>query len=255
MKTTVTIAGAVLLGLCMAGIAAAESEVVAVIGKAEFKAKPDVAYVTLFVKGTGTTMVDAAKEADQKLGEVKDALQKKHKKIARSTFLMRPSARLSARSIPPTRRTRGRIPRSFAVCASRRIPTRNDCIRSSTRRSRRVLCCKWLRRFDMPATIGRSWPMVCSNRRRSRRWPACRRWRTPRRKRNRSPLAKKQIGDVVKIGGEGQTLTLSISYQIMGREPGFPTPYYSQDSNEVVVSCTISVTFEMKKQDKQETSK
>ena len=75
MSTICKSGGAMLLLLCLAGIARGDENSVSVAGRGEIKAPPDVAYVTVYVKAEGAAMVDAAKEADQKVEELKTALK------------------------------------------------------------------------------------------------------------------------------------------------------------------------------------
>ena len=70
MKTISTTAGTLLAALCVTCAAGAEEKNVTVTLKVERKVKPDAAFVTLYVKADALTMVDAAKEADQKVEEV-----------------------------------------------------------------------------------------------------------------------------------------------------------------------------------------
>jgi uncharacterized protein len=75
MKTMAKVAAAVLFGILLAGAARADENSVSVLGKGEVKVKPDVAIVTMYVKADALTMVDAAKQAGEKVDEVKKALK------------------------------------------------------------------------------------------------------------------------------------------------------------------------------------
>lgn len=75
MKTrtvmTVVLGSALALSAC----AADGEHTVAVTGKAEVKVKPDAAYITLYARADGILMVDAVKKADQLVKEITTAIK------------------------------------------------------------------------------------------------------------------------------------------------------------------------------------
>ncbi len=61
--------------LALSGYAADQEHTVSVTGKAEAKVKPDVAYITLYARAEGILMVDAVKKADKLVSEITAAIK------------------------------------------------------------------------------------------------------------------------------------------------------------------------------------
>ena len=247
MKTIIKTAAVVLFGLCLAQIALAEADSVSVVGKAQLKQKPDVAFVTFYVKGTGDTMVNAAKEADEKVDEVKNGLLKKYKKFRAIEVSDAAVGEAQRNSTAPRRRTKARIQRLPIDCTSRPIPIpRLYRMIDAAVNAGAVM--------QMPSTV--RYPddirsIVVYGLLKSAPFEALARQSAMADARKQAEalaaVAGKHVGEVIRIGGEGSALPQRLSLRIMGAESDFPTPYYSQNPNEVVVSYTLSVTFELKK--------
>jgi uncharacterized protein YggE len=58
-----------------------EKNTITVTGKATVNRKPDICYITLYVKGEGILMVDAVKKADQTVAEIEKAIKGNHKEV------------------------------------------------------------------------------------------------------------------------------------------------------------------------------
>lgn len=56
-----------------------EKNTITVTGKARVNRKPDICYITLYVKGDGILLVDAVKKADRIVAEIEKAIKEKHK--------------------------------------------------------------------------------------------------------------------------------------------------------------------------------
>lgn len=83
MRTTMFLTVAVLaffLQLSHVGLAQ-EKNTITVTGTAKVEAKADIAYITLYIKADGILMVDAVKNAKQKVEQIQKALKEKHKEI------------------------------------------------------------------------------------------------------------------------------------------------------------------------------
>ncbi|OFX16490.1 MAG: hypothetical protein A2Z18_07435 [Armatimonadetes bacterium RBG_16_58_9] len=83
MKTTTILSGVVLAMCAQPQVCCAEEtrNTITVTGTATAERKPDVAYVTVFVKGQGFLMVDVAKTAGEKADAVVKAIREKHSEI------------------------------------------------------------------------------------------------------------------------------------------------------------------------------
>jgi uncharacterized protein YggE len=236
----------VLLGLCMAGIAWADHESVSVTGKGEIKQKPDVAYVTVYIKGEGATMVDAAKEADQKVEEIKTAVQKKHKEI-QSIEVSDVTVGEAQRQVwtpdqkeePPhpeiTRRIRFATAPDpakayelidTAVGAGALMQIASSVHYSDDTRS--IVVYALLNPASLEAKARKD--AMAGARQEADSLAA---------------LVGKKIGGVLKIGHQDADF-FSHAVRIMGRDPDLPTRYFSLNAKEVTVTCALSVTFELK---------
>jgi hypothetical protein len=237
--------GTTLFAFCLACFARADDNSVAVAANGEIKAKPDVAYVTVYVKGEGAAMVDAAKEADQKVDEVKAAVQKAHKEI---------------QSIEVSDVTVGEAQRQVWSSEQKEEPPHPEI----TRRIRMATApepAKVYELIDTALTAG-ALMQISSN----VHYPndggsivvygllkpepleakAREAAMADARKEAESlaALAGKKLGGVTKIGY--QESYPSYTVQVVGAEPDAPTRYPSQNAKEVTVTCALSVTFELK---------
>ncbi len=246
MSTICKSSGAILFLLCLAGIACGDENSVSVAGRGEIKAPPDVAYVTVYVKAEGAAMVDAAKEADQKVEEVKTALKKRkevrsieicdvtigeaaaqayspyqqkeeppHPEIVRQVRLA---------TAPEPAKVYELIDAALAAGAVMQVP-------SSIRYSgdtRSVVVYGLLRAEPMKAKAREEAMAAARNEARSL-----------------AALAGKHVGSVIKIGDQETYRPIS-TVRIMGREPDLPTRYFSLNAKEVTVDSALSVMFELK---------
>lgn len=71
--------------LMFSGVVSAAPQVqkntIRVIGNAAVERKPDICYVTLYVRADGILMVDAVKKADNKVAEIRKEIKEKHKNV------------------------------------------------------------------------------------------------------------------------------------------------------------------------------
>jgi uncharacterized protein YggE len=80
-RTLLTVAVlAFFLQLSHVGLAQ-EKNTITVSGTAKVEAKADIAYITLYIRADGILMVDAVKNAKQKVEQIQKALKEKHKEI------------------------------------------------------------------------------------------------------------------------------------------------------------------------------
>ena len=62
-----------------------EKNTIAATGEARVQRKPDVCFVTLYVKSNGILTVDAVNKADQMVAEIRKAIQEKYKEVKKIT--------------------------------------------------------------------------------------------------------------------------------------------------------------------------
>lgn len=242
------VAMAVTALLIMTGTIFADDNTVTVTGKAVLKHKPDVAYVTLYIKADGILMTDAAKKADQKVEEVKKAIQEKFKDIQsfevsdvvvgeaqreywgpdRKEDVPRPeiARRLRIATAPNPTQVYELIDTAIRAGALMQIP-------SSVRYSddmRSVVVYGLVKSPELESQTREA--AMADAKQRAQKLAA---------------LAGKKIGDVVNIGCSG-SYPEGFPIRVMGREADFPTEHLATNPNEITISHTISVTFELKKE-------
>jgi len=246
MKILATVM-AIALAASLASVPAlAEDNTVTVTGKAEIKAKPDVAYVTLYVKADGILMVDAIKRADKKVEEINTAIHEKFQNVQsfdvvdvalgekqreywgpdRKDETPRPEvARRLRIALPPN-------PKQVYELVD--VAIRNGAlmqISSSVRYSediRSVVVYGLVKSAEFEENASQK--AMADAKKKAQKMAA---------------LAEKSIGDVVKIGCTG-IASFGIPMRVMGRPADFPTEHVGTNPNEVTISHAVSVTFELK---------
>lgn len=235
------------LGLLATSNVFAENKIVTVTGKATLKTIPDVAYVTLYVRATGLLMADAAKKADQKVEEIKSVTQAKFKDIQaievsdtsvgeaerenwspdRKEDIPRPeiTRRIRFTINPDQTKAYELVDVAMRVGALIQIP-------SSTRYMediRSIVIYGLLKSADIEAKVREA--AMEDARQEALKW---------------AKITGSKLGDVLKIEcpGSGQS---GFPIRFMGRESDYSTALISMSPNEIVVSNSICVTFEMKK--------
>jgi uncharacterized protein YggE len=236
-----------LLGLFLSCNSYAADNTVTVIGKAERKFKPDIAFVTLYIKADGILMTDAAKNADQKIDEVRKAIQEKFKSI--KSFDVsdvsvgeaqrgywgpdkkeeRPHPEISRRiriTIEPNPiQAYELIDTAIRAGALMDIP-------SSTRYQgdvRSIVMYGLLKTKEIEIEVREA---ALANAKQEAQKLAT--------------LAGKKLGDVSTIGCSG-SCSYDFPMRIMGFESDFPNEYITTNSKEINVRHNISVTYELKK--------
>ncbi|HNR94416.1 MAG TPA: SIMPL domain-containing protein [Kiritimatiellia bacterium] len=235
------------VGLCMITGTLADDNTVTVTGKAEIKKKPDVAYVTLYVKGEGILMVDAAKKADQKVEEIKMALQEQIKGIlavevsdvavgeAQREY-WGPDRKEESPRPEITRRLRITIsPDPVHVYELVDVAIRAGAlmqIPSTVHYSGDVRSVVVYGLLDSSGVEAEARDAAMADARKEAQSLAA--------------LAGKSLGDVVKVGCGG-TFPSGFPVHVMGRQADYPTAYVGQNPSEIAVNYSLSVSFDMRK--------
>jgi uncharacterized protein YggE len=226
----------------------AEENTVTVTGKAKIKHKPDVAFVTLYIKADGILMSDAVKKADQKVEDVKEAIQDKFKNIKsfevydvsigeaqREYFVPDRKEETSHPEIvrririmidPNPAQSYELIDIAIRAGALMEIPSRtrySEDVRSN-------VVYGLLKSIDIEKKVSEA--ALADAKQKAQKLAA---------------LAGKKIGDVINIGCSG-SCSYDFPIRIMGLEPDFPTEYIGMNSEEISISQSISVTYELKKE-------
>lgn len=221
---------------------------VTVTGKAKIKHKPDVAFVTLYIKADGILLSDAVKKADRKVEDVKNAIQDKSKNMksfevydvsigeAQREYFV--SDRKEDTPHPEiVRRIRIMIDPNPAPAyelidiairagALMEIPSRtrySEDVRSN-------VVYGLLKSIDVEEKVREA--ALADAKQKAQKLAA---------------LSGKKIGDIINIGCAG-SCSYDFPIRIMGLEPDFPTEYIGMNSEEISISQSISVTYELKKE-------
>jgi len=248
MKAIIRSVGAAVVGLCVAGSVVADDNTVTVTGKAELKQKPDVAYVTLYVKGDGILMVDAAKKADQKVEEIKKAVQDKFKGIQAIEVSDVAVGEAQRESWGPDRQDvtrRPEISRRLRITTAPNPAQVYDLVDTAIRAGALMQIPSNVRYSDDVRSVVvyglLKSPQVEAQARESAMADARKEAQTL------AGLAGKKLGAVVTIGCGG-SFSAGFPIRVMGRETDYPTSYVGQNPNEITVSYTLSATFDLKKE-------
>ena len=247
MKTIVKIAGAVLLGICMTEVVCAEENSVSVIGKGEVKLKPDVAFVTLYVKGDAVAMVDAAKQVNDKVEEVKTAL-KNYKQIKdieindaaigefqRRVYMSSDDKeegqhpeiirRLRITMSPNPAKVYQVIDTAISAGAVMQIPSPI----TYPSEDKTLVVYGLLKSADAEAQSRQT--ALADAKKQAETLAA---------------LAGKKVGGVMKIASDGLPPESKFIARIVGRESDLPTAYIGHNSKEITVGSSLNVVFELK---------
>ena len=235
--------GATALFAC--GPAVSGDNTITVAGKAELKHKPDVAYVTLYVKADGILMIDAAKEADRKVGEIRSAMEEKFKDIQSFDIVEVAVGEKGRDYFGPDRADetpRPEITRRLRIALPPDRKQVYEIIDIAIRAGALM---------DSPSSI--QYPgdddgvvvyglVKSSELEEKARQAAMADAKEQARK--TAALADKTIGDVVKIEC-ASFAAWNIPMRFMGEATDFPTEHIGTNPDEVTISHAMSVTFEL----------
>jgi uncharacterized protein len=246
MKMITKAAGAMLLGIWLAGAALADENSVSVVGKGEVKVKPDAAFVTMYVKADALTMVDAAKQAGEKVDEVKKAL-KIYKEIKGIAVTDASMGELERQSVSPDDKEESQHPE---VVRQLRITMRPDPVKvcqvidtaisagalmqSSSHISyggdgETIVMYGVLKPADAEAQANQA--ALADARKRAESLAA---------------LVGKKVGGVMRIAGDASAAASPMTVLIDERESNAPAIYIGRSSEEIVVPGSLTVVFELK---------
>jgi uncharacterized protein YggE len=221
---------------------------ISVLGKAEENVKPDSAYVTLYAQTNGILMVDAVRKADKLVEEITSAVLSESNVVKtisvsdvalgeKITERWRPDQKEEAPCPQVVRRilvTCKPLPdgiyqvidKAIRAGALMQIPSR-----ISYPEDIRSVVVYGLEQSTDTELIDRIRKAALNNAKAEAE-------KTAR-------LAGKKVGDVVSIGYLGIT-PRAIPMRVMGMQSQFPTEYIGTNQNEITISHSISVTFELK---------
>lgn len=235
---------ALAVGLSLASVAVAGDCTVCVTGKAERKEKPDVAYVTLYVRADGILMVDAVKKADQKIEELRKAIEEASSEIQTVEVFdvnlgsPRQQWNMDGKDEPP----RPQIVRSLRITMAPNPTQIYEVIDKAIRAGAlldnpasnvtysnevRGVVVYGLRKYTQAEAEVRKAAMA--NAREMAETFAT--------------LAGRKVGKVKQIGTEFGTTTFVGWGQGEARE--YPTPYVGLNSSEITLPCALSVGFQL----------
>lgn len=241
-------AGSILLASiwALSSYAADCPHTISITGKAEEKVKPDTAYVTVYATAEGILMVDAVKKADNLVEEIKAAVRKEDtvvKSISVTDVSMGEETKEYWRSdqkqeaphpqvVRRIRLTCKPIPggiyqvidNAIRAGALMQIPSR-----TSYSDDMRSVVIYGLEQYE--EAVDRVRKAAIGNAKAEAEKLAI--------------LADKKVGDIVSIGVSGPS-NWDMPMRVMGMPAQFPAKYIGANPNEITISCSVSVTFELK---------
>lgn len=219
---------------------------VSVTGKAEVKVKPDVAYITLYAQADGILMVDAVKKADKLVDEITVAIKAETntvKGVAVVNVSLGESKPAVWRSDQKAEAPRPEVVRRIRITCKPDAAGIYEVIDKGIRAGA-------LMQIASPVHYsGETKSAVVYALEQSSE--VVERVRKSAMDDARSEadkfakLADKKVGEVVTIGSAGPTQR-SIQMQLMGMQTDFPTENVGTNPDEIIISRTVAVTYELK---------
>lgn len=246
MKHLLAVSVAIASMLVLSSYGEDRQHTISVTGKAEEKVKPDTAYVTVYAQADGILMVDAVKRADRLVEEINAAIRSESNVVRsvsvvdvglgeKATEYWRPDQKEEAPRPQVARRIRVTcepmpdglyqvIDKAIRAGALMQIPSRtsySDDIRSvaiyGVEHSAEVV--ERVRKAAMAdAKAGAE---------------------------KSAALAGKKVGEVVNIGCSGPAHWV-MPMRVMGVQSQFPTEHIGTNPDEITISHSVSVTFDLK---------
>lgn len=245
MSRLTLILACLVLVFCAWGAAAAEDNSVSVVGVGEVLVKPDVAYITFYVRAEGILMVDAAKEIDRKVAAVREALQESHDSIRSIDVVEVAVGQKSRESWGPDGgddAPRPAIARRLRVAASPERDHVYGLIDTAIRAGALMSLPSRVSYGDDTGSIVAYGLVGSSGHEEEARLAAM---EDAREKAEAlAALAGKRIGELLTIQA-GDSPGWAFPFRMMGQEVSFPTDYISTRPDEVRVRKVLSVEFEL----------
>ena len=229
------------------GVMGAEENKISVSGSAKIERKPDVAYITLYIKGDGILMVDAVSKAKEKTEAIQKAIRENHKGIKDIEIIDIEIGEKGSRywssekkDEPPrpqvVKRMRITISPDPAL-AQQIIDTaiRKDAIMkipSSSHYSGEIHSVVIYGLLDASAAEDEAKKKALEDARNKAQKMAA--------------LIGKKTGDIVSIGC-GSSAFFPRHIYISGRQADFPTKNIGINSNKIDISYSLKITFELVK--------
>ena len=243
------IVSTILMGiLAFSGYAGAIEETISVSGSAGIKVKPDVAYITLYAQADGILMTDAVEKEDKLINEITSAIKTQTKTgIIRDiavTDLGQGEERQqyyssSQRDMAPRPQVTRRIRVSCKPVPESLYKIIDDGIRagavmqipSNTSYSNDIRSAVIYGLEHSTEAIEQARAAAMKNAKDEAKKLA--------------DLAGKTVGNVVSIGMSRST-QYNMNMIVMGRRADFPTEYVDTNPEEITISESVMVTFELK---------
>jgi uncharacterized protein YggE len=246
MKQFPVVSVAVASMLALSSYGEDRQHTISVAGKAEEKVKPDTAYVTVYAQADGILMVDAVKKADKLIEEVSAAIKSESNIVKnvsvvdvalgeKATQYWRSDQKEEAPRPQVARRIRITckpmpdgiyqvIDKAIRAGALMQIPSRtsySDDIRS-------VVIYGLEQSADVVERVRKA---AMADAKADAEKSA--------------KLAGKKVGDVVSIGCSGP-MHWGMPMRVMGMQAQFPTEHIGTNPEEITISHSVSVTFDLK---------
>lgn len=222
-----------------------QKKTITITGTAKIERKPDVAYITLYVKGSGILMVDAIKKATEKTTEIEKALKEKHKDI-KEVQIQDISLGEKNREMWSSEQ-KDEAPRPEVIKQIRiTIPANIDIAAEIIDTAMRVGAV-----LDKPSSVHYSGEIdsvvVFGLTDESGVEIEAKKKAVEMAKdkaKQTAALLGKTVGDVISIGCSGNSSFSPI--RIDGHETDFPGEYVSVNPNKISISQCVPITFELK---------
>jgi uncharacterized protein len=214
-------------------------------GTAKLDRKPDVAYITLYVKGSGILMVDAIKKAAEKTGEIEKALKEKHKEIKDiqiQDISLGEKNREMWSSDQKEETPRPEVTKQIRITIPVNIDLAAEIIDTAMRTGavlQKPSSVHYSGEIDSVVVFGLNDESSVINEAKKKAVEDAK-----DKAKQTAVLLGKTVGDVVSIGCGGSSSFSSI--RINGQETDFPGEYVSVNPNKITISQCIPITFELK---------
>lgn len=232
--------------LALSSYAADREHTVSVTGKSELKVKPDAAYITLYARADGILIIDAVKKADQLVSEITAAIKTETNTVKGVTVV---DVSLGEKKSEVWRSDQKEEAPRPEVVRRIRIACKPDPVGIYE------VIDKGLRAgalMQIPSSIRYSEDIrsvvVYGLEQSSEILERVRKSAMDDAKSEADKSAKlagKKVGDVVIIGCSGSTYC-GMPMRVMGMQADFPTEHIGTNPEEITISHTVAVTYELK---------
>jgi uncharacterized protein YggE len=238
---------AVVFGTQTVGATEEARNTITVVGTGKVTRKPDVAYVTLYVKGDGILMTDAVQTAKGKTGEIEKALKEKYKEIkdlAVADIEIGEKRKEYWRSDEKDEIARPEVVKRLRITLPPNAQLAYEVIDTALRAGAIMQIPSSVHYSDEIRSVVLYGLVAFSESENQAKQKAMENAKDNAEK--TAALVGEKAGDVVSVGCSSSS-SWSHEIQIMRHEADLPTKYLGLDPHRIEVSHCVSVTYELLK--------